>query len=65
MCMIVWDVVSSRALPKFKNVPCFRNVESLQRNEKTEHFFEPTKVDCQQLARCAHNHPARVRPPAR
>ena len=64
MCMILWDVVSSRALLRLrKKLPFEKHLEAPLHNEQAAQWFQAhaTAVSCHQVARHAPNHPASVR----
>ncbi len=64
MCMILWDVVSSRALLRLrKKLPFEKYMETPLHNEQAAQWFQKhaRAVSCHQVARHAPNHPASVR----
>jgi len=64
--MILWDVVSSRALLRLrKKLPFEKWMESPLHNEQAAQWFQANApaVACHQVARHAPNHPATVRSP--
>ena len=64
MCMILWDVVSSRALLRLrKKLPFEKYMEAPLHNEQAAQWFQEnaSAVSCHQVARHAPNHPASVR----
>ena len=63
--MILWDVVSSRALLRLRQkLPFEKWMESPLHNEQAAQWFQAKApaVACHQVARHAPNHPATVRP---
>ena len=63
VCMIMWDVVSSRALLRLrKKLPFEKWMETPLHNEQAAQWFQANApaVACHQVARHAPNHPATV-----